>query len=62
MLPGARAVSRNPLADHFQLRLVDSRMLASTVRHLALERTDGQPKMRREIKSHGTRQLIRFTD
>ena len=26
------------MADHFQLRLVDSRMLAPTVRHLAFER------------------------
>ncbi len=31
------------MADHFQLRLVDSTMLASTVRHLAFERVDGQP-------------------
>ena len=31
------------MADHFQLRLVDSRMLAPTVRHLAFERADGQP-------------------
>jgi len=31
------------MADHFQLRLVDSRMLAPTVRHLAFERVDGQP-------------------
>ncbi len=31
------------MADHFQLRLVDSRMLAPTVRHLVFERVDGQP-------------------
>jgi ferredoxin-NADP reductase len=31
------------MADHFQLRLVDSHMLASTVRHLVFERADGQP-------------------
>jgi len=31
------------MADHFQLRLVDSHMLAPTVRHLAFERVDGQP-------------------
>ncbi len=31
------------MADHFQLRLVDSRMLAPSVRHLAFERADGQP-------------------
>ncbi|KZC38400.1 MULTISPECIES: ferredoxin--NADP reductase [Rhodanobacter] len=31
------------MADPFQLRLVDSRMLAPTVRHLVLERVDGQP-------------------
>lgn len=31
------------MADHFQLRLVDSHMLASSVRHLAFERVDGQP-------------------
>ncbi|MEO5831719.1 MAG: FAD-binding oxidoreductase [Rhodanobacter sp.] len=31
------------MADHFQLRLVDSRMLAPSVRHLAFERVDGQP-------------------
>jgi ferredoxin-NADP reductase len=31
------------MADHFQLRLVDSTMLAPTVRHLAFERVDGQP-------------------
>lgn len=31
------------MADHFPLRLVDSRMLAPTVRHLSFERTDGQP-------------------
>lgn len=33
----------NPMADHFQLRLADSFMLAPTVRHFAFERTDGQP-------------------
>ncbi len=31
------------MADHFQLRLVDSRMLAPTVRHLVFERVDGEP-------------------
>jgi ferredoxin-NADP reductase len=31
------------MADHFQLRLVDSFMLASTVRHLIFERVDAQP-------------------
>ncbi len=31
------------MADHFQLRLVDSHMLASAVRHLVFERADGQP-------------------
>jgi ferredoxin-NADP reductase len=31
------------MAEHFTLRLVDSRMLAPTVRHLAFERVDGQP-------------------
>ncbi len=31
------------MADHFQLRLVDSFMLASSVRHLIFERVDGQP-------------------
>jgi len=31
------------MADHFQLRLIDSRMLAPAVRHLVLERVDGQP-------------------
>lgn len=31
------------MADHFQLRLVDSRMLATAVRHLVFERVDGQP-------------------
>jgi len=31
------------MADHFQLRLVDSRMLAPSVRHLVFERVDGQP-------------------
>jgi ferredoxin-NADP reductase len=30
------------MADHFQLRLVDSFMLASAVRHLVFERVDGQ--------------------
>ena len=30
------------MADHFQLRLVDDRMLAPTVRHLVFERVDGQ--------------------
>jgi ferredoxin-NADP reductase len=30
------------MADHFQLRLVDSRMLASSVRHLVFERVDGE--------------------
>ncbi|MFA6229047.1 MAG: FAD-binding oxidoreductase [Rhodanobacter sp.] len=31
------------MADHFQLRLVDSFMLAPSVRHLVFERVDGQP-------------------
>ena len=31
------------MADHFTLRLVDSYMLAPTVRHLIFERADGQP-------------------
>ena len=31
------------MADHFQLRLVDSHMLASAVRHLVFERVDGLP-------------------
>ncbi|MFT3790636.1 MAG: FAD-binding oxidoreductase [Rudaea sp.] len=31
------------MADHFTLRLADSRMLASSVRHLAFERADGAP-------------------
>jgi ferredoxin-NADP reductase len=31
------------MADHFQLRLVDSFMLAPAVRHLVFERIDGQP-------------------
>lgn len=31
------------MADHFQLRLVDSQMLATSVRHLVFERVDGQP-------------------
>ena len=31
------------MADHFQLRLVDSHMLAPSVRHLSFERVDGQP-------------------
>ncbi len=31
------------MADQFQLRLVDSRMLAPAVRHLVFERVDGQP-------------------
>lgn len=31
------------MADHFTLRLVDSHMLAPTVRHLVFERADGQP-------------------
>ncbi|WP_243042122.1 FAD-binding oxidoreductase [Dyella sedimenti] len=31
------------MAESFQLRLADSRMLAPTVRHLAFERVDGQP-------------------
>ena len=30
------------MADHFQLRLVDSRRLAPAVRHLVFERVDGQ--------------------
>jgi ferredoxin-NADP reductase len=31
------------VADHFALRLADSRMLAPSVRHLAFERADGAP-------------------
>ncbi|UGB38293.1 ferredoxin--NADP reductase [Frateuria soli] len=31
------------MADHFTLRLVDSYMLAPSVRHLVFERVDGQP-------------------
>ncbi|MDE1894496.1 MAG: ferredoxin--NADP reductase [Xanthomonadaceae bacterium] len=31
------------MADHFQLRLADSVMLAPAVRHLVFERVDGQP-------------------
>ncbi|WP_233840796.1 FAD-binding oxidoreductase [Dyella sp. 2HG41-7] len=31
------------MADHFTLRLADSRMLAPSVRHLVFERVDGQP-------------------
>ena len=31
------------MADHFQLRLVDSFMLAPAIRHLVFERVDGQP-------------------
>ena len=31
------------MAEHFTLRLVDSRMLAPSVRHLGFERADGQP-------------------
>lgn len=31
------------MADHFRLQLVDSFMLAPSVRHLAFEREDGQP-------------------
>ena len=31
------------MADHFQLRLVDSRMLAPAVRHLVFERVDSLP-------------------
>ncbi len=31
------------MADHFPLRLVDSYMLSSAVRHLVFERVDGQP-------------------
>ncbi len=31
------------MADHFTLRLVDSHMLAPSVRHLVFERVDGQP-------------------
>jgi len=31
------------MIEHFQLKLADSRMLAPTVRHLALERADGTP-------------------
>lgn len=31
------------MADHFTLRLVDSHMIAPSVRHLVFERADGQP-------------------
>ena len=31
------------MAEHFQLRLVDSFMLAPSVRHMSFERADGQP-------------------
>ncbi len=31
------------MADHFQLRLAESRMLAPAVRHMAFERADGAP-------------------
>jgi len=31
------------MADHFSLRLADSRMLAPSVRHMAFERADGAP-------------------
>jgi ferredoxin-NADP reductase len=31
------------MAEHFTLRLADSRMLAPSVRHLVFERADGQP-------------------
>lgn len=31
------------MIEHFQLKLADSRMLAPSVRHLALERADGAP-------------------
>ncbi|HST27424.1 MAG TPA: ferredoxin--NADP reductase [Rudaea sp.] len=31
------------MADHFQLRLTESRMLAPAVRHMAFERADGAP-------------------
>jgi len=31
------------VADHFQLRLAESRMLAPAVRHMAFERADGAP-------------------
>jgi ferredoxin-NADP reductase len=31
------------MAEHFTLRLADSRMLAPSVRHLVFERVDGQP-------------------
>ena len=31
------------MADHFQLRLAESRMLAPAVRHMAFERADGVP-------------------
>src|SRR5437764_1314162 len=32
-----------PMADHFSLRLADSRMLAPSVRHMVFERADGLP-------------------
>src|SRR6478736_8633411 len=31
------------MAEHFSLRLADSRMLAPSVRHMAFERADGAP-------------------
>ncbi|MDN5925007.1 MAG: ferredoxin--NADP reductase, partial [Xanthomonadales bacterium] len=31
------------MAEHFSLQLVDSFMLAPSVRHLVFERTDAQP-------------------
>ena len=39
---GFAALSRT-MIEHFQLKLVDSRMLAPTVRHLEFERADGTP-------------------
>jgi ferredoxin-NADP reductase len=41
--PNSRASSDEPMAEHFSLRLADSRMIAPTVRHLVFERADGTP-------------------
>src|SRR6478736_5585558 len=37
------------MAEHFSLRLADSRMLAPSVRHMAFERGDSSPVQRIEI-------------
>ena len=39
----ARVPAQPSVIEHFQLKLVDSRMLAPSVRHLAFERADGAP-------------------